>query len=261
MYQKRSPMGSVMPNPFLWWEGSIGKEEDVSKRLSVILSATALLVACLGVTPLGQAAGKAVARTVLYAKVAGTANNATKLNGHRSSTAPQAGQIPVLNADGKLPVSIGAVGPKGDPGPQGDPGPKGDTGPKGDMGEPGPSEAFSAFRDSVGPIPSSGATVASLPIPSPGNYVIFAKAWMRSSSAGSGAGCQLVAGGDFDSSMTGLSGPSSIYAGSVALNVVHGFNVAGTVDLKCSSYNGSVFGYFVKITAIRVGDLTNKAAS
>jgi Collagen triple helix repeat (20 copies) len=236
----------------------------VSKRLSIIICAGALLVACLGVTPLGQAAGRAVA--VAYAKTAGTANNAAKLNGHRSSTAPRAGQIPVLNAQGKLPASIGAVGPqgapgpKGDPGQQGDPGPKGDQGPKGDTGDPGPSEAFSGFKDSVGLIPTSEATVATLPILRPGNYVIVAKVWLSGVSSSQTALCSLHAGGDFDQSRTGLSGPLFNTGGSVALNVVHHFDAAGTADLRCSS-NGSVYGNFAKITAIRVGDLSNTPVS
>jgi hypothetical protein len=236
----------------------------VSNRLSIIFCAFAMVVACLGVTPLGQAAARVVA--VSYAKVAGTANNAAKLNGHRSSTAPRAGQIPVLNAQGKLPASIGAVGAqgapgaKGDPGPQGDPGPKGDLGPKGDTGDPGPSEAYSGFKDAVGQIPNSEATVATLPILRPGNYVIFAKAWLSGLSASATALCSLHAGGDFDQSRTGLSGPLFNTAGSVALNVVHHFDAAGTADLRCSS-NGSVYGNFVKITAIRVGDLSNTPVS
>lgn len=100
----------------------------MTKRLSIILSAVALLISCLGVTSIGQAAERAVAKVVPYAKVAGQANNAARLNGHRSSTAPVAGQIPVLDGNGKLSSSIGAVGPQGPAGPQGDPGAKGDKG-------------------------------------------------------------------------------------------------------------------------------------
>jgi hypothetical protein len=104
----------------------------MTKRFPIIVSVVALLVACLGATPFGQAAGNVVATIVPYAKMAGAAKNAAKLNGHRSSTAPLAGQIPVLDRDGKLPASLGGVGPQGPPGRQGDQGPKGDPGEKGD---------------------------------------------------------------------------------------------------------------------------------
>jgi hypothetical protein len=97
-------------------------------RLPLVLSTTALLVSLLGSTPLGQAAAGAVAKVVPRAKTADFATNAGKLNGHRSSTNPKAGQIPVVAANGKLPASIGAVGPTGQSGPKGDPGSQGPPG-------------------------------------------------------------------------------------------------------------------------------------
>ena len=94
----------------------------MKQRLSLILSAAALLVSVLGSTPLGQAAGSAIAQAVPRAKTADFAKNAARLNGHASSTNPKAGQIPVLGLNGKLPAAIGAVGPAGPAGPQGPPG-------------------------------------------------------------------------------------------------------------------------------------------
>jgi hypothetical protein len=85
-------------------------------RLPLILSAAALVVSLLGATPLGQAARSTIAQVVPRAKTADFAKNAGKLNGHKSSTNPSAGQIPVVGADGKLPASIGAAGPPGAPG-------------------------------------------------------------------------------------------------------------------------------------------------
>jgi hypothetical protein len=84
-----------------------------------MLSAAALVTALLGSTPLGQAAGGALAQVVPRAKTADFAKNAGKLNGRVASTRPRAGQIPILNARGKLPASIGAVGLQGPQGPQG----------------------------------------------------------------------------------------------------------------------------------------------
>jgi hypothetical protein len=79
----------------------------------------------LGATPLGQAAGKRLTAVVPFAKNAGyakTAGNALKLNGHRSTSTGGPATIPVVGPDGRLPASLGAVGP---PGPQGERGPQG----------------------------------------------------------------------------------------------------------------------------------------
>jgi hypothetical protein len=89
------------------------------RRLSLVLSATALAVALLGSTPLSRAAADALEQVVPRAKTADFAKNAGKLNGRTSSMTPRARQIPVLNARGKLPASIGAVGPRGPAGPTG----------------------------------------------------------------------------------------------------------------------------------------------
>lgn len=97
----------------------------MNQRLPLVISATALLVALLGATPLGRAAGSALDQVVPRAKKADFAANAGKLNGHKSSVNPTRGQIPVVGQDGKLPASLGAVGPAG---PKGDPGPAGATG-------------------------------------------------------------------------------------------------------------------------------------
>ena len=96
------------------------------QRLPLILSATALAVALLGSTPLGHAAAKLVqtvppfAKQAGFAKYAGTADNARRLAGHKASVTPVAGDIPVLGTDGKLPPSLGTVGPQGPKGDKGD---------------------------------------------------------------------------------------------------------------------------------------------
>ena len=96
----------------------------MNQRLPLVLSATALVVALVGSTPLGNAAQNALEQ-VPRAKRADFASNAGKLNGHKSSLNPKRGQIPVVGADGKLPASIGGVGP---PGAQGERGPAGASG-------------------------------------------------------------------------------------------------------------------------------------
>jgi hypothetical protein len=102
----------------------------MKQRLPFLLSATALAVAILGSTPLGEAALEAVpfAKKAGFATRAGTAANALKLNGRTASETPQAGQIPVVLGDGRLPASLGQFGPTGPRGPVGPQGPKGDAG-------------------------------------------------------------------------------------------------------------------------------------
>ena len=98
-------------------------------RVPLVLSATALVVALFGSTPLGKAASRAVraavppyAKTAGYAKVAG---NSALLNGRKSAYSGAPGTILVVGTNGKLPTSVGAVGPEGL---QGTKGPQGATG-------------------------------------------------------------------------------------------------------------------------------------
>jgi hypothetical protein len=104
------------------------------KRLPLVLSATALLVAILGTTAVGPAAAELAANVVPFARVAGKANvadNAKRLDGRRSTVKALPNTIPVVGLDGKLPASLGAIGPQG---PKGDKGSKGDRGPSGISG-------------------------------------------------------------------------------------------------------------------------------
>jgi hypothetical protein len=100
----------------------------MNQRLPLVIATTALAVALVGSTPVGQAAESVLDQIVPRAKRADFAANAAKLNGHRSAFKPKPGQIPIVSAEGKLPASIGAVGPQGPPGPQGQQGPPGPRG-------------------------------------------------------------------------------------------------------------------------------------
>src|SRR5438132_10441431 len=73
---------------------------EMGNRLQTGLWAATLAIALLGWTPLGQAAGGAVAKVVPFAKVAGFAKNAGALSGHSASRRPKAGQIPILSTSG-----------------------------------------------------------------------------------------------------------------------------------------------------------------
>ncbi len=107
----------------------------MDQRAPLALSAAALAVAVLGGTSLGQAAEERLSSVVPFAKTAGfarLAGNAQKLNGRRSTLTGAPGTIPVVGKNGKLPPSIGGVGPQGARGPKGDrgePGPRGPAGP------------------------------------------------------------------------------------------------------------------------------------
>ncbi|HXU98233.1 MAG TPA: hypothetical protein VFP03_09050 [Jiangellaceae bacterium] len=68
-------------------------------RAAIALSTTALVVAILGQTPIGNAAVGAV-------RVAVFAENAAKVNGIQASRRPMPGRLLALNAKGKLPSSV-----------------------------------------------------------------------------------------------------------------------------------------------------------
>src|SRR5829696_7465913 len=76
---------------------------DAVSRLPLILSVIALVVALLGATPLGEAAGPVAAKVVPFAKRAGYATNSGAVNGIRANRTPTAGRLVPLDAKGKLP--------------------------------------------------------------------------------------------------------------------------------------------------------------
>src|SRR5438874_6310487 len=106
----------------------------MNTRLPVALSVTAVLLALLGWTPLGEAA-----KVLPFARFAA---NAGKVDGIKATRTPKPGQLLALDGIRKLPASVfppgfvGAAGPQGPAGAQGAQGPQGATGPQ---GPPGPS--------------------------------------------------------------------------------------------------------------------------
>ena len=94
----------------------------MSKRIPIVLSSVALLVAVLGTTGIGQAAKQAV--VPLFAK------NAGAVDGLKASRTPKAGQLLALGTNKKFPASVVPQGPRGltgAPGPAGPAGPAGAT--------------------------------------------------------------------------------------------------------------------------------------
>jgi hypothetical protein len=119
----------------------------------------------------------------------------------------------------------------------------------------------SGFRD--GPVfittGTHPATVTSMSL-GKGSWAIFAKAYVAGGSNAVFLNCQLVAGTDFDQTRPQLeAGVDSAFSQSIALNVVHKFAVAGKVKFRCTTFGIPVAVYFIKITAIKAGSLTNVA--
>lgn len=185
------------------------------ERLPLVLSASALVVAVFGATPVGHATGRMIhavppfAKRATFAKFAGSADNAKRLGGHKASTSPKAGDIPVVGANGKLPASIGAIGPQGPSGPAGPRGPQGLQGPKGAAGSPGtagpqgppgpqglqgpvgPSQAYVNYGGPAQTFsPGLTKTIATVTVP-PGSYTLLANVKYSQGTIG----CSFVAAG------------------------------------------------------------------
>ncbi|MGH7541476.1 MAG: hypothetical protein ACRELC_10795 [Gemmatimonadota bacterium] len=136
--------------------------------------------------------------------------------------------------------------------PAGPAGPACPAGPAGAAGPAGPSDAYARFLNGPVAVPGALTTLANLSIPQAGNYVVFGKAYFVSTVSGV-VTCRLVAGADFDQTQTFVT-PTAPFA--IALNVVHVFAAAGSVDFSCSA-TGTQQANFIKISAIRVGNLAN----
>jgi hypothetical protein len=177
-------------------------------------------------------------------------------------------------AHGDARLTWNAVGPQGPAGPQGPPGqagPAGQQGAAGSAGAIGPSDAFAGHKD--GPVDltvdATGrgrfTTIASLPIPRVGSYVLFAKADLSNNLVSTtGSICELTAGdlesdGSFTSSDTDTRRAmirASSHVG-MSLNVVHQYHGAGTAEVRCESSDGASSAANIRITAIRLGSVTD----
>ena len=169
------------------------------QRLSVVLAATALVVALLGVTSIGDAARSAVEAVPPFAKRAGTADNAKRLGGRKPSAYVRVG------AGGKLSPAVLPAAVRGAAGPKGDPGPKGDKGEKGDKGDRGPSGLVRAYAKGTGggptqPLRENGGkpvTLATVDLPA-GRYVAFGSIALSGAAPNFTGICTLTAGTDQD---------------------------------------------------------------
>lgn len=130
------------------------------KRLPIVLSVAAFLLALLGVTSLGEAAKNALPFT----------KNADRVDAIHASKTPKAGQLYPLGKNAKFPAKVLSVtrGPRGEPGDIGAQGPtgprgwRGATGPRGPAGAqgiPGPVSLYYVSSYEI-TLPGDGALVA-----------------------------------------------------------------------------------------------------
>jgi hypothetical protein len=207
--------------------------------------------------------GLIVAVIALIAAMSGSAIAASAITGSQIKD----GTIGVNDLSKKAVAKLhGARGKRGRAGDTGPPGRKGDAGaaglqgPQGQKGDTGPSDAFSFVHDADITLPNT-STPLSAPLPA-GSYVILAKfVFDNNSNFTSRPTCTLTAGADTDVGQLGTSADSaSDDAAMATLTVVHSFPAAGTVTLGCNAGSGPpAVMRNVKITAIRVGNLTNTA--
>jgi hypothetical protein len=133
-------------------------------------------------------------------------------------------------------------------------------------GPAGPSHVYASFHDAATFVPfSTTTTLGSLALPR-GTFTVFAKAWVQSQ-AGSGNSdvfCSLVLGPNFDEGTVDAqdgnapTGPEPVRNEMLELNVNGPLSGPGHALLKCRNFGGgNTFLKFIKITAIKVGGLTN----
>ena len=116
-----------------------------------------------------------------------------------------------------------------------------------------PSVALGRFVNGPVAVPSAQTAVATLAIPDPGNYVIWGKAYLTTSLLAGTATCRLEAGSNFDESLTYVAADEPA---TLSLMVLNNFTAAGNVNLSCSAPTQKQAN-FIKITALRVANLTN----
>jgi hypothetical protein len=225
----------------------------MSERLRTALSVTALVVAVLGWSPLGEAAREAA----FPPNSVGT--DQLKLN---AVTSPKIrnGSVTAIDVQKKSltgahikPGSLLASSFKAGQLPAG---PKGDKGDKGDKGANGLANAYT--KQTSGPtqaLTTTPTAIVTLSVPR-GRYLILGKVWVSGPEPTFTAICNVVAGGDQDTGLAGAySGPAGAnVSDTMSMHVVHTFAAAGTTSISCSrpaTRTGS-WGE-ATLTAIQVG--------
>jgi hypothetical protein len=209
-----------------------------NSKTPTAIAVTALLVAALAATPIGQAAGRIVLgkNTVGTAQLKKSAVTSVKVkDGSLRAADFGAGQLPA-----------GPQGPKGD---------AGATGPKGD---PGPSNGYIHPYSStpVGIDSAQGAVVASIDLPA-GKYLVFAKTGVASTTpTGVVVQCTLTAANAYDYSELELF-HGSVETSTMSLNIGATLASAGQANLWCRGLAQTTWAKNYTISAVKVGDLTS----
>lgn len=139
--------------------------------------------------------------------------------------------------------------------PAGPAGAAGPAGPAGAAGPPGPSDAYARAVNGPITLPVPFTTIANLPIPQAGRYVVWAKTGVRSASASGQVTCILVevtGNLQIDQTATPI---NPISWNGLALMASREFASAGSVDLRCSG-GGGIQVLDIRMAAVRVANLT-----
>jgi hypothetical protein len=133
---------------------------------------------------------------------------------------------------------------------------------KADLASDAAPDGYSAFDDDTGIICNAVCTEGSLKNLPAGSYAISAKITVEQQDASEGVfvGCKLNAGADFDNAHVDsdvFSGEPGTYT--IPMQVVHTFaSDGGAASVNCADNDvGNVTGSNLKITAIRLGSLSN----
>jgi len=215
---------------------------------SMLVACIALLVALGGV---GVAAVKLPANSVGSRQLQPNAVTSDKVkNGSLRQADFRAGQIP-----------RGPAGPTGPQGPRGDKGSKGDKGDKGAQGPAGPNDAY--VDTNAGPVTLPALTdvrVATLPVPTAGTYVIWARATLHADPGHTqltSSACRLGPGSASDS-LTDVSwafvAPGALQT--IASVTTRQFEGATAVNFYCV-VSGVSDVRDIRLVATKVGSLTS----
>jgi hypothetical protein len=207
-----------------------------SSKTPTVVAVTALVVAALAATPIGQAAG----RVVLGKNSVGTAQ--LKKNAVTGAKVKDGSLRATDFGSGQLPA-----GPQGQKGDAGARGPQGDTGPSN-----GYIHAYSATPVMIDS--AQGAIVASIDLPA-GKYLVFAKTGAASTtSTGVVVQCTLTAPNAYDYSAFELY-HGSVETATTSLNIGVTLATAGQANLWCRGLAQSTWAKDYTLSAIKVGQL------
>jgi len=207
-----------------------------SPKTPTVIAVTALVVAALAATPMGQAAG----RIVLGKNSVGTVQ--LKKNAVTSAKVKDGSLKAADFGAGQLPA-----------GPQGL---QGETGERGPQGDPGPSNGYIHPRGNnlVAIDSAQGATVATLSLPA-GQYLVFAKTGVASNYSGAVfVQCTLTAANAYDYSDFDLH-DGTVEKTTTTLNIGVTLASAGQAQLWCRGLAQSTWAKDAVVSAIKVGQL------